>query len=178
MECRICLDETPPFLQNICACRGTQGAIHAACLNQWIAQKRITVCDICKEPFRIALLPTPHLPFGYRILFSNGFVRTINWLFAALYVFSTSPLLFLQQLLCVAYAISYTSLLRMMFRNPYYFLHWFRIAIMLPTGHFIFPLPALVLFWLPTQVPLLITTRLYREIWRTHVGILEYMRIQ
>lgn len=63
--CRYCLDVGDEPLQSVCACRGSQHWVHAACLRKWqisvltsvnhpldvSSEQRHLVCNVCKEQF-------------------------------------------------------------------------------------------------------------------------------
>jgi hypothetical protein len=49
--CKICYDEGG--VNNTCACRGTQGAVHIECLLTWIEYSQDMVCRDCNQSFSI-----------------------------------------------------------------------------------------------------------------------------
>ena len=52
-ECRICLSagSTEPLVQP-CACAGSMGSVHPACLAAWVAEKGSLTCELCGQPYR------------------------------------------------------------------------------------------------------------------------------
>lgn len=174
MECRICLDPTPPFLNNVCACRGSQQYIHLVCLNAWIAAKPGGTCDVCLQPFTFA--ERRYLPHWHTLLFSPSFAWQMQLLFISFFSSPLSPMtLYMQRFLWVLYTASYTAL------YPHiswtYARYWLQWILVLPSGEWVFPFPSLMLYMLPTQFPMLITMGIgigiLQGIWRTHVGILD-----
>jgi hypothetical protein len=182
MECRICLEETPPFLQNICACRGTQQSIHEICLRQWFFVKRSTFCDICKEPFRISLqdpwVPPPtHLrrPW-FPWLFQESTKRNLTLLLFGFLCFSSyEPLLKFQQFLHILYSISYIPILPTIYERPWYILQWCKPMLLLPSQHIIFPLPSLLLYIAIHSFPFFGAIVCLQNLFAIHVGIVEYL---
>ena len=172
MECRICLDPTPPFLDNVCACRGSQQYIHPMCLNAWMAAKPGGTCDICLHPFTFAM--RRRLPHWHSVLFSASFTWQMQLLFLSVFFSPAYPgMMYMQRILWVLYTASYTALApHFSWTYAKYWFHWY---LMLPGGECIFPFPSLVLFMLPTYFPLLITMGFLQGIWRTHVGILDML---
>jgi hypothetical protein len=177
MECRVCLDTTPPFLENVCACRGTQGYIHKACLLSWIQIKPAGICDVCKQAF---ILPRPimTLPFFHTLLFSNEFTSSIRTFMICMYF---TPFFFLmiyiQYILFGAYTLSYVGLLgNVIQHSPRYIWLWLHPYLYLPSGQIIYPLGSLALFFLPTQFPLVWCLTCYQKIWYIHLGILQCLQ--
>jgi hypothetical protein len=171
MECRICLEDTPPFLTNVCGCRGSQQAIHRACLMAWIRQKPSATCDVCKVSFN---LPVFRKPFWHSILFSETFSAQIRLALLMLCFSSLSWLVWFQRMLFFVYFASYTSFIPIVSKE--YFLYWFQWILILPSGQVLFPLPSLILCILPTQFPLILCLSFYQRIWAIHVGIVGLLK--
>ncbi len=175
-ECRICLDATPPFLTNVCACRGSIQCIHESCLLSWIRVKPEGICDVCKQPFAIAR-PVLQLPYFYSLLFSHRFS---NWVMAVLLLLFITPYysysMYIQSALFYAYSGSYMGLLGTIWQHsPYYIWLWLHPMLLLPSGQIVYPLPTVGLFFLPTYTPLIYCLSFYQAIWKVHVGILQYI---
>jgi hypothetical protein len=51
MSCRICLEETGPFIHP-CDCKGSAGFVHQKCLNRWIEESSLDHCEICKREYQ------------------------------------------------------------------------------------------------------------------------------
>jgi E3 ubiquitin-protein ligase DOA10 len=53
-ECRICLSpgSTEQELIQPCACAGTMGYTHAACLITWVQEKGSLTCELCKQQYQ------------------------------------------------------------------------------------------------------------------------------
>lgn len=172
MECRICLDPTPPFLNNVCACRGSQQYIHVMCLNAWMAAKPGGICDICLHPFTFFV--GRRVPHWYRLLFSSAFTWQMQLLFVSVFFSPAYPMLiYMQRIVWFLYTVSYTALFPHM--SWAYVRHWLQWIVVLPSGECIFPLPCLIMYTIPTYFPILICMGFLQGIWRTHVGILEVM---
>lgn len=172
MECRICLDGSGTLVLNTCACKGTQGGIHAACLKQWVDHKHSAVCDVCKQimclPHRRLVVPNAGAYFlttGFdwwlrvAILFAHRmewafFFRNLHWILFPLYVWVYSPVVY-----------HYASLRYLGFWvRPVYF----------HGGQFIYPLPMFVMLALVMQSPhLLFFFNPYREFWYFHKVYVE-----
>jgi E3 ubiquitin-protein ligase DOA10 len=181
MECRICLDDTQPLLNNLCACRGTQQYSHESCLRRWIATKRSATCEVCKEPFRIALTPVPKRPRmpWCPLLFRESTRRILQYTMLLFYFFPTyTAMLVFQQFLHILYSISYLAILPSVLEHHRYLRQWFRLVIVLPNQHMIFPLPSFFLYCLIAKVPFLGAIACFRGILRTHIGILQYLEHQ
>jgi hypothetical protein len=177
MECRICMEGTGILLQNTCLCKGTQGAIHEACLKRWIGSKQSTICDICRQTMQF---PRNRyvLPNGCQYIFTLGFdwllrvtillahrfqialfFRGIHWILFPLYVWSYYPVL-------QAHA------------SWRYFVYWL-YPVYFHNGRFLYPLPMFVLLWLTMQSPqLLFFFNPYKEFWYFHTTFLEDMLIK
>lgn len=171
MECRICLDSSGILLFNTCSCKGTQGAIHATCLKQWVDHKQSPICDICKQimslPYRHPVVPnaayflTTTFDWCLRvsILFAHRmewtlFFRSLHWILFPLYIWIYSPIV-----------QHHASL--------HYLKFWLR-PVYFHGGRFIYPLPNFVILALTIQSPpLLFFFNPYREFWYFHKVFLE-----
>jgi hypothetical protein len=53
-ECRICLSAGSAELELIqpCACAGTMGYMHAACLAAWVQENGSLTCELCKQRYQ------------------------------------------------------------------------------------------------------------------------------
>ncbi len=175
MECRICLEDSPPLLENICGCRGSQQYIHSNCLQSWIKVKPTGICDVCKEAFRVPQ-NIIRRPLFYSTLFSQQFLSTLNLI---LFLSFITPLyaytLYLQQALFTTYSIAYFNLLPLIIQHPYYLLTWAR-PILIHENQIFFPLPTIFLYMIPFKFPILCTMAILTSIWRVHVGILAYIQ--
>ena len=168
MECRICLEETPPFLTHICGCRGTQQYIHESCLKRWIAMRKSMICDICKETIVIPRrMRMPLFPLHQKLWI-------MNILLAGFFFFPTyEPMLLYQRFLHLLHSISYLSLLPTIYENPRYLLQWLRPALVLPSHQIVYPLPSLFMYVLVWHVPFFGTVGCLQYILRVHVGIVD-----
>ena len=54
--CRICLEQTPPFIAP-CLCRGSARFVHRSCLDEWRAQQGValafTHCSVCRFEYEV-----------------------------------------------------------------------------------------------------------------------------
>ncbi|OMJ96051.1 hypothetical protein SteCoe_433 [Stentor coeruleus] len=59
-NCRICLNQNPEKLINLCECKGDTKHVHESCLIQWLYEKYSTLenipCEYCKKEFRIRIV--------------------------------------------------------------------------------------------------------------------------
>ena len=173
MECRICLEETPPFLTNVCACRGTQQYIHEFCLKRWIAMRPSMKCDVCKETLTIPLKPM-RMPF-FPWLYDESTRWILNVLLMGFCLFPTyAQMLAYQQFLHLLHSISYLSLLPTFYERPRYILQWFKPVLVLPQ-QVIYPLPSLFMYILVARIPFFGTVVCLQNIRWIHVGIVNYM---
>lgn len=72
-SCRICMDAPPDeeLLSNTCGCKTAK--VHHRCLQSWVSRTSKSTCEICQQPYRVALeLPQserwPNVPrskYGY-----------------------------------------------------------------------------------------------------------------
>lgn len=55
--CRICFEgqeeSSEELCANLCACSGSMGFLHKACLNRWIMESKSIECEVCKQPFNL-----------------------------------------------------------------------------------------------------------------------------
>lgn len=56
--CRICLSAGSAEHQLVqpCACAGTMGYTHAACLTAWVQEKGDLTCEVCQQQYKEPLL--------------------------------------------------------------------------------------------------------------------------
>ncbi len=160
MECRICYETTRPLLQNVCKCKGSQGAVHQKCLRGWMEYSNTTSCEICKIPFSLQ----PVSPFAWRFLSSTaldvfllaGFLyipptmyRYIHTILASLYAYSYFP--YIYEFMSISYAKK-----------------WFHL-ILITNNRVEFPLAILLnillLFWNPW---IMFVYNPYRRAWYIH----------
>lgn len=178
MECRICLEITPPFLDNVCACRGSQQYVHESCLLSWIRVKPTGICDVCRQAFAITIAkPVLKHPYFHSILFSQRF---FNWVATGLLILFFSSLhryiIYVQYFLFGLYTDSYIGLLSTVWQqSPYYIWLWLHPILFLPSGQILYPLPSIGLFLLPNYIPVIYCLSQFQGIWKVHVGILEYI---
>jgi hypothetical protein len=78
--------------------------------------------------------------------------------------------------LCGIFAISYLAVLPSVIKCPQYFAHWMKWILFLPSGQILFPFPSLILFALPTWLPIVVCLPCYKRIWRIHVGIVGLLQ--
>ena len=58
-SCRICMDAPPDeeLLSNVCGCKTAK--VHHRCLQSWVSRTSKPTCEICQQPYNVALvLPT------------------------------------------------------------------------------------------------------------------------
>ncbi len=171
MECKICFDTgAEPLLEHVCACKGSQGAIHQTCLKQWLIHKMTKECDVCKQMIQ---LPVQRIliPKGASWLFSNAFDVGFRIGIYCLYKFHLTTLLnSIHWLLLPLYLWSYHPLLREL-GSVRYVVKWL-YPIYYHKGVLLYPLPNLLMIYVTIHIPyLLLFINPYKEIWFLHKAL-------
>ncbi|KAH7984083.1 hypothetical protein HPB52_016911 [Rhipicephalus sanguineus] len=72
--CRICHEgDQEESLVSLCSCSGTMGYLHVSCLEHWLNNKNVDVCELCGQRFPMAAQPSNVLGFFHWV--SQGVPR-------------------------------------------------------------------------------------------------------
>ncbi|KAL1432498.1 hypothetical protein MTO96_013253 [Rhipicephalus appendiculatus] len=72
--CRICHDghqEKNPLL-SLCRCSGTMGFMHASCLERWLNDRNVDICEFCGQRFPVEVERISALRFFHYLSQGNG----------------------------------------------------------------------------------------------------------
>ncbi|KAH6948590.1 hypothetical protein HPB50_025186 [Hyalomma asiaticum] len=71
--CRICHDgdEEEPLVSP-CKCSGTIRFVHVSCIEKWLNQRNLDICDLCGERFQMAAQPSAVMQFFHWISQREG----------------------------------------------------------------------------------------------------------
>ncbi|XP_070385454.1 E3 ubiquitin-protein ligase MARCHF8-like [Dermacentor albipictus] len=74
--CRICHegDQENPLVSP-CSCTGAMGFVHVSCLEQWLNEQNVDICELCGEHFQMAAQPISARRFFDYVWQSEGRLR-------------------------------------------------------------------------------------------------------
>ncbi|XP_050022943.2 E3 ubiquitin-protein ligase MARCHF11-like [Dermacentor andersoni] len=74
--CRICYegDQVDPLVSP-CSCTGTMGFVHVSCLELWLNEQNLDICELCGEHFPMAAQPGSVRRFFHYVWQSEGRLR-------------------------------------------------------------------------------------------------------
>ncbi|XP_070385496.1 E3 ubiquitin-protein ligase MARCHF8-like [Dermacentor albipictus] len=76
--CRICHegDQENPLVSP-CSCTGTIGFVHVSCLEPWLNERNVDICELCGEHFQMAAQPISARRFFDHVWRSEGRLRQV-----------------------------------------------------------------------------------------------------
>ncbi|KAH7984082.1 hypothetical protein HPB52_016910 [Rhipicephalus sanguineus] len=76
--CRICHEsDQEESLVSLCSCSGTMGYVHVSCLEHWLNNQNVDVCELCGQRFPMAVQPSSVLRFFHWVSQSNWCLRRV-----------------------------------------------------------------------------------------------------
>lgn len=173
MECRICF-EGENLLTDLCKCKGTQGFIHAVCLQRWIRMRQCWNCSVCGESFRVENRLVPTRPYLWSVLGNPMFEYGVHLTILLTSVYGGSLVQdwsrFVKNCLHILYAVAYAPILYHSM-SWVYLIEWLRPMYVLDRRIY-FPLPTLFAVYLLHLNPFfLFVLYPYTNLWSIHLHI-------
>ncbi|XP_065280633.1 E3 ubiquitin-protein ligase MARCHF2-like [Dermacentor albipictus] len=123
--CRICYegDQEDPLVSP-CSCTGTMAFVHVSCLEHWLNERNVDICELCGEHFPMAAQPGSARRFFHYVWQSDGRLRQALLMDLFYFAIITSAALF-----------SFVNLRRALEARDWSGLVW-KIVVIFATGAF------------------------------------------